>query len=124
MALTPGPLIPDIVPGSSVALQQVAVDYSTSGHHAVIAGVAGKSIYVVSYTLVGYGAVNVTFNDFDGASTYVALTGAMPIAGLGSPNTKATGRGAHFWTTTVGHGIDLNLSGSVQVCGWINYVQV
>ncbi len=123
MATTLGPILQQFSGVSgNVRAQQAVINASSSGHNVLVAGVAGQSIYVIAFHIFVGGAVTMTFNDFDGASTYVGLTGAMPIA-AGGVNTKAWSAGAHFWTPTVGHGLDLNLSGAVACTGWLTYAQ-
>ncbi len=124
MATTLGPILQGFTDSRNgvIRAQQAVISCALTGHNVIVAGVANQSIYVVAFHIFVASAVTMTWNDFDGTSTYVALTGAMPIA-AGGVNIKAWSGGAHFWTPTVGHGLDLNLSGTVLCTGWLTYAQ-
>jgi hypothetical protein len=104
---------------------QAKIDFATSGDKQVVAGVASQRIRVVNFVLIAAAAVNATWKDGT-----TALTGAMTMAtGVPIQSGYSTVRGVgggydgHF-DTSQGADLTLNLSGNVQVSGWVNYVLV
>jgi hypothetical protein len=107
-------------------LVKIPVSVSSSGDTQLVAAPgANKYIRVVSLFLQAGGSVNAKF--YSGSSaTGTALTGAMPmtnggppIQGLPMPQTPH-GIEGHF-DVQPNQALTLNLSGSVQVSGWLTY---
>jgi hypothetical protein len=99
------------------------VNVSSSGDNQIIAGVAGKTIRVLSYTLTINGAVNVYWKSgTSGTGTNTTLTGPLygASAGGGEVATGPPGVEPLFWCV-VGDGLYLNLSGAVAVGGHVTY---
>lgn len=90
------------------------ISESTAADNEIVAGVAGKKIVVTEYLIVAAGAVVATFKTEGGA----ALTGAMTMA-TGIPISARDEDG--LFETVEGEGLDLTLSGGVQVSGHFKY---
>lgn len=92
------------------------ISAASSGDNTIISAVADQKIRVLMVIIMSGGTVNATFQS--GASG-TALTGAMPlIANVGfSSGYSEIG---HF-ETGFGELLNLSLSGSTQVSGWIVY---
>lgn len=102
-------------------MKSAPIAASSSGVNAIVAAVTGKKICVVSFTLVSRGTVNAKWQ-----SGSTDLTGAMAmvvnqeISVPGAP--VDPGAGQQFWLeTAVNTALNLNLSGAVEVDGWVNY---
>jgi hypothetical protein len=96
------------------------IDTATIGANQIVAGVPGKIIRVLNYTLLAAGPVTAQF--LGGATE---LTGAMSlIAGIPvSPSQgpmHVTARAALF-EAAVGTALNLTLGGAVQVSGHVEY---
>lgn len=102
--------------GADVTPKFVAVNLSASGD--LISAVTGKKIRVLHGLIMGAGDVTVKFQS--GGST--DLTGALPLAdnvGFQIPYSPV----GNFQTAT-SEKLNLVLSGSVDVDGWLVYVEV
>lgn len=103
-------------PLGGMTIAQAAVNVAASGSTQIVAGVAGKIIYVLHWFLVAAGTVNATWED--GAAG--ALTGAVPLV-ANSGVSAGSGAGVVLKTTTAGDALELNLSAAVQVSGVVVY---
>lgn len=100
-----------------------AISASTNGDaNTIVAATAGKVIRVLKWAIQVAGtAVNFTFKDFDGSTTYTALTGVF--TGLANqPFSGAYCPIGHFVTQS-GHALTLTLSAGNAVGGYIVYVK-
>lgn len=95
------------------AIVHAPINVAASGDTTIVAAVGEKTIRVLSIALVAAGSVVATFK-----SSETAITGPLPLA-TGQPLAIATGWGC--FQTAPGEALALNLSGSVQVSGWIAY---
>ncbi len=106
----------DAVANANLTVKFAKVDLAASGD--LVALVTGKKIRVVDFCLVAAGAVTVKFQT--GAAT--DLTGAMSLI-TGTPLQPGFDPTGHF-ETVAGAKLNLVLGGSVQVSGWLKYVEV
>ncbi len=92
---------------------------SSSGATTLVAAVTGKKIRVTNLILIANGAVNVKFQSH---VTPTDLTGLLYLNSNGgfAPGYDKTG---HFETVS-GEALDINLTGSVAVGGWLKYIEV
>ena len=98
-------------------LQTAAVNSSTAGNNTIVAGVSGKSIYVMSYCIQAQGSSNVLVQFQDNAT---ALMGSLSFnAREGSA--LSTSFPSFLFATSVGNPLILNLSGAFQVSGFVTY---
>lgn len=102
-----------------VTVKRASVAASGSGDNTLVAAVTGKKLVLLSYQLVGAGAVNVKFKS--GAGT--DLTGAMTIAAAGGTLT-GNPNGDGWVITAAAAALVLNLSGAVGVNGMLTYAEV
>jgi hypothetical protein len=101
-------------------MANAVINRSTSGNGtALVAGVAGKRIYVYGYKRIAGGTVNAKFQSGDG-TTQVDLEGACPL--VANSGDSAWSQEVMF-NLPVGKGLYLNLSGNVQVSGHLRYEQ-
>lgn len=107
-------------------VNSAAIDTSTNGDNAIVAGVAGAIIRVVGYVLMAGGTVNVKWmSDTGGSAT--ELSGPLPLtaqAGAVAPHTPrgVGGRIDGWFDTVAGKALNLNLSAGQQVSGHVSYV--
>ncbi len=97
----------------------------TNGSNTIVAGVAGKRVRVVNYTLIAAGAVNATWKSAGGT----ALSGALPLAAQAgvssaSPSVDMGGQQGVLETLAQGDALTLTLDAAVQVSGHLAYVLV
>ena len=97
-------------------ITNAVIDFSGSGANTIVAGVAGKKIYIFRLYFILGGASNLTFKD---GST--ALTGAMPFLANGYMVLDPTLVPWHECAS--GDAFIINSSNAVQVSGAIGYVQ-
>jgi hypothetical protein len=102
-----------------------AISQATAGNNDELVGeVASNVVYVCGLVLVADGAVEaqlISGTGTDCGTSETDLSGPMSLAANGGfvvPNTGATQFG-----TTSGHDLCLELSGAVEVNGWLSYVQ-
>ena len=104
---------------ATYTLKRAVINVAGSGNNTLVAAVTGKKIRVLSYVIVAGGAVTARFeSDADGT----ALTGEMELAAnqvLAPPDP----RGGHF-ETAAGELLNLELSGAVNVDGYLSYIEV
>ncbi len=113
------PRLPDYLLPAVLTPKYVAVAAASSGDNTLVAAVVGKRILVLNCVLIAAGAVNVRFEN--GASG-TALSGRMNL-------TTNSGFTAPFseigWTkTSVNTLLNLELSGAVNVDGWLVYAEI
>lgn len=96
-------------------IRTIALDYSTSGDKAIVAGATGQVIKVLGYVLVATGAVNLKW-----------LSGSTVIGGLmgfGAGGILAVPMTANldlpYLQTAAGDALNLNLSGNIVVGGHV-----
>lgn len=94
------------------------ISVSVIGSNQIVAGISGKKVRVLKYTIVTTNAVSVKFNSPNGSD----LTGPMPLA-------ANAGVGGAFcpvglFETVPGDALILNLSNAATVAGHLTYVQV
>jgi hypothetical protein len=97
---------------------KIALDFSTNGVNPIVAAVVGKRVKVLQLILMSAADVNVTFQNTDNT----ALSGPLPMGVKGNgfvmPYT-----GLSWFETSVGKGLQITLNSSVQMSGWMSYVQ-
>jgi hypothetical protein len=98
--------------------KHAAIDVATSGDNVVVPKVDGRSIRVVSYTVVAAGAVTAQWM----SSTAGPLSGAMAL-GANSVVSAAYVPLGHVQTIP-GEPLNLKLGGSVGVRGHLTYVEI
>ena len=106
--------------GYTVAGEQpryASISGASSGDNAIVAAVTGKKIRVLSYAIVGAGAVSAKFR-----SGTTDITGAMSFAANGGAAVGFSPVG-HF-ETAAGSALNVNLSGAVAVAGHLTYILV
>lgn len=109
MSLGTAPLIPKFA----------KVDCASNGDNTLVAAVAGKRIRVLAGVLVAAGTVVAAFQS--GASG-TALTGAMSLVASSGFTVPFCPLGN--FQTAAGVLLNLSLDGSVQVSGWLVYIEV
>ncbi len=103
----------------ALPLLYAPVACSTSGNNNIVAAVTGRSIVVMQYCLKSSGTVNPKWQT-DGAVTGTDLTGLLyDVASSGEATPFSPGG---LFAGTKGKTLDLNLSGSIAVGGWVVYV--
>lgn len=101
----------------------VAINASTSGDgNILVAAVAGKTIAVLAFGLTSAGTVNAKFRSFDGTSTYTDLAGPWPLVAQKDIPGGAPGTFDLFHTLN-GQALTMNLSGTIAVSGYLQYLQ-
>jgi hypothetical protein len=92
------------------------INVNTTGTNVLVAGVAEMSIYVINLSLLTFGAVNVTLEE---AGSGTDRMGPYPFAANGGISMPDSNVG---WTRlAVGQGLNIRLSGNVQVGGSVAY---
>lgn len=107
-------------------LKSAVVDNAAaSGILHIITAVANARIVVVGVDILSGGSTNAQFQDT--TASPVLLTGNYPLTagirvnlGMTPPNTGGAGQQGWF-ATSVGKGLDLNITGAVQVAGVVSY---
>ena len=96
------------------------IDTSTSGANKIVTGVAGKTIRVLGYTLVGAGTVTAQWKS---GTTEISGAMSLAVASVISPSQGPIGPADRkaLMVTNVGDDLNLVLGGSVQVSGHIEY---
>lgn len=103
--------------GVNLTVKQAAISVGVST--AIVAAVPGKSIVVLSYTVVVDAAVTVGFRSNNGAGT--VLAGQMSLAANGGVSAGYNPKG-HFWTVA-GEALFLVTGASIGVRGHLTYVE-
>jgi hypothetical protein len=119
----PGTGVPII--GSIIACNQTApFNTSSAGEAQIVAAIAGKTIYVCSYTFVGGGTTSASLTTGTGtncAGSTASLTPPYPFAAQ-----TILVDGADFWrgiATPPGNALCVNNGSAAQITGIIYYTQ-
>jgi hypothetical protein len=96
-------------------MASVAVNLNTSGDHNLGISSAGKIVRVRGIFLFAGGTVTVTIKD----SSPATYTGPLPLSTTQS--LQADSAISQLMDLTQGADLNLNLSGNIQVSGWIDY---
>ena len=106
--------------GNAQTISTAIINTAVSGNTLLVAGVSGKKVRVLAYRLQTAGAVNVKFQDTTPADLSMLWT-------LGSSTTSGVvvnaPTGSYEFATTANLGLNVNLSGTVQVYGQVQYLQ-
>ena len=94
------------------------INTSDSGATVIIPGVEGRRIHIQGALLIAAGDVTATIEDTDGTD----LIGPMALAAKGGFALPPTEKG--YQQTEPGKGVQIRLSGAVQVGGSITYTEV
>lgn len=98
----------------------VAVSVAAGGAQLIAAADANRRVRIIAFMLVADAAVSVKFqsagNDLTGA---MKLTTGVPLPG--GPFIDAMGGTLPVLQTNPGEALNLNLSGAVQVSGFVSY---
>jgi hypothetical protein len=102
-------------------LQSVAIAASNIGTNKIVAGVAGKRIRLIAWSLSFSGTVNAKWQDgsTDLTGLRYGLAGGAWDMPMATPRAVA-GKDAYL-ETTAGNDLNLNLSGAVAVGGFVVY---
>lgn len=100
-----------------VALEEIEINFSSSGDNIIVSAVPNQAVYVFKYFLVVASATNLIFKD---GST--ALTGAIDMVANGSIVFDFDTR--PWFSTSIGNAFVINSSNAVQVGGRLYYLQV
>ena len=110
--------IGDSKPVELFMLKRAVIDFNTSGDHTVVAAVTAKKIRVLGIKFSVASDVSTTWKS--------ASTALSP-----AETWKAGGGMSDYWgphgvlcETNPGEALVLNLSGNVQISGWINYLEI
>lgn len=103
-----------------VTIATVGITAASSGDNTVIAGVAGKKIYVFAWNISFSGTVNAKFTDGAAGTLVSGLYYGIVNAGGGNAVTPPY----YLWSGTAGNALVLNLSAAVAVGGSVSYWQV
>lgn len=97
-----------------------AISAASSGDNSIVAAVASQKVTVLAYAFVASSAVTITWkSDVGGSAT--ALSGAMAIAANSGVSVPYSPTG--YFQTASGKALNLNLSGAIQVSGYVVYIQ-
>lgn len=116
------PLVASVATGpaaAGVTLKSVVISSSSSGNNTLIAAVTSKKITVVAFALSFSGTVNAKFQDGASGTDLTGLFYGIANSGAGSA-TSAPGFLFQGSTNTL---LNLNLSGSVAVGGFVTYYE-
>jgi|SRR5215831_7728980 len=103
--------------GNFVSISTYQGQPATSGTNKLVAGQAGKSIYVISYALQATGTVTAQLKDSGGNGLSPAWT-FQAREGISRPSIP----GGYLFMTAVSTDLNLNLGGAVGVNVEIQYV--
>ncbi len=97
----------------------VDLDVSANGDNVAIAAVGGKIIRVINGLLIASAAVTIKFTDGLAGTSVSGRCAVIANGGFQIPYAP-TGN----FQTSVSNALVLNLSGAVQVGGWLSYITV
>ena len=106
-------------PQNSSAELFALISGATDGNNTIVAATAGKRVRVIGLHMVAAGAVA---SRFESAAGGTALTGVMTMI-TGVPFTAYNPLGL-FEQDVVNEVLNLELSGAVQVSGWLTYLLI
>jgi hypothetical protein len=104
---------------TNTPIKRAVISAASSGDNTLVAGVTGKKIRVLQFTLVVAAAVTVRF---ESAASGTAITGVMSLAANAGISTTWCPVG-HF-ETVAGELLNLELGGAQQTSGWLIYQEV
>ena len=102
---------------SSAQIKQAKIDETAAAENEIIAGIAGKILRVLAFTLVTNAASTVTWR-----SNSTDITGPMPLGVNGRVGAEFAEEG-HF-ETAAGEALRLNAGTATAHGGWVVYVEV
>lgn len=106
-----------IIDGTEYEVKSAAIFASTSGDTSVVAAVGGAKIRVVGVTFAVDTTVKVGWKS---ASTFIIQP--MSFKASGGVDSKRSPEG-YLFETTVGQALNIHLTGTAEVSGWLNYVE-
>lgn len=108
---------------SAPNVQRAVINCGSSGDNQLVAAVTGKKIKVLGVVLFPAGNVSIRFESGAGGT---ALTGVMPLNGDSGMKDRlilpTVSVGMHHFETAEGESLNLELSGAVDVDGFLLYV--
>jgi hypothetical protein len=105
----------------SVTVKRAVISAASAGDNTLVAAVAAAKIKVLSLGLIASGDVDVRLESGAGGT---ALTGVISLAADGNGFVASPALpGYHHWETAVNTLLNLELSGAVQVSGWLVYYE-
>ena len=108
---------------SPTGVKRAVINCGTSGDNELVAAVTGKKIKVLGVVLFPAGDVSIRFESGAGGT---ALTGVMPLNGASGMKDRLiltpVAPGLHYFETASGGSLNLELSGAVDVDGFLLYV--
>lgn len=105
----------------SIEIKRAIISAATSGNNTLVAGVASKKIALLGCVLIVSGDVDVRF---ESAANGAALSGVMSLAVDGNGFVLPISDIGKPWLKTVaGELLNLELSASVQVSGFLVYYE-
>lgn len=106
---------PSVLGVAQVPLR-AAISQTATASTALVAAVVGKKIRVLAITLMAAGATNVTI-----LRAATAISGAMPLAA----NTGFSADSMYgIFETAAGEALNMSMSASVQVSGFLTYITI
>ena len=103
---------------TAVTPQYAAIGASSAGATTVVAGVAGKRVYILRWSLSANGAVNINWQSHTTTGTATGLHYLTQFASCGGAYCPLG-----IFATAVGEGLDINLSAAVAVGGELTFAQ-
>lgn len=103
------------ISGETAGQGRTKIDTASSGDNTIATSSGSLKVKLLSIVLVADSAVTVTFKDVGGA----VLTGAMALSANTPFILPMVFPGYHWLETTPGDGLVMNLSGAIQVSGWL-----
>jgi hypothetical protein len=107
---------------SHPAIKAASLDAHDSGDNTIVAAIPGRHVRVVGIKLSVAGDVTITWKSGLGGTTTALATAETFKAGGGMSD--FWGPHGYFFETLEGEALNCYLGGSVQVSGWINYVEI
>ena len=105
----------------AVTVKRAAISAASSGNNTLVAAVVGAKIKVLSLMLMAAADVDVRF---ESGADGTALTGAMSMGAKGNGFVLPPALpGYHHFETAVNTLLNLELSGAVQVSGFLTYYE-
>ncbi len=103
------------------------ISCAASGDNTLVAGVGGKKLRLLSFTLIATGAVSIYLKSATAGAIFADATNAVPLDKTGAAGAAGFVLGFNplgWCETTTGEALQVNLSGAVGVCGVLTYVEV
>tara|TARA_Y100000310_G_scaffold173972_1_gene174121 strand:+ start:1041 stop:1397 length:357 start_codon:yes stop_codon:yes gene_type:complete len=105
--------------GLSYEVKFAQIDEASTGDQEVVAAVTGQKIRVVAMSFTCVGAVGVSWK-----SAANEKIGHMKFAANGGPVWICPEGAGFVVETNEGEALNINLDATVQVDGWLNYVEL